>query len=211
VISIILHFHDYHPLGDFNVWVFLVIIPFIILLAVQRSGVLNLFRSVGFQRTRLKHIFVTVCSWIIFLPFTYYSSDTLDEKIFISMVETPVKFIIAFVISFCFSIMLFGFTEELFFRGMLQSRMAIVLNSNIRALLVTSFLFGIYHFPNLYFNPNTQTHGNLGWSIASFVTEQMFAGILLGILWMRYKNLYLNILLHGLIDTLFVMAMIKFE
>jgi membrane protease YdiL (CAAX protease family) len=104
-----------------------------------------------------------------------------------------------------------GFTEEFFFRGVLQTRLGNVLESRFRAVLVTSVLFGLYHIPYAYLNPNWPSHGQWDAAIASAMGQGIVGGLVLGAVYERSgRNLLASVLVHSLINSLPAMTMIKF-
>jgi membrane protease YdiL (CAAX protease family) len=84
------------------------------------------------------------------------------------------------------------------------------MHSELRSCLIIAVLFGLYHLPYAYFSADWQSHGNLGWALAGVLTEQTIAGLILGVLWIRTRNLGSSILLHALIDLLPAMTMLHF-
>jgi membrane protease YdiL (CAAX protease family) len=57
-------------------------------------------------------------------------------------------------LGFVLMMLLAGFTEEFFFRGFLQTRVEALFGSKWLAVLIVALLFGVYHLPYAYFNPN---------------------------------------------------------
>jgi membrane protease YdiL (CAAX protease family) len=114
-------------------------------------------------------------------------------------------------LSFVLMLALAGFTEEFFFRGFLQSRFETLMGSKWWALLLTSLLFGIYHLPYAYFNPNWPSAGDWGAAWMSSLGQGIPGGLVLGGLYIySRKNLAVCIVLHALVDAFPVMGMIKF-
>ena len=108
----------------------------------------------------------------------------------------------------CFIYLLFdaGLVEEFFFRGLLQSRLAVILQSQTAGIAITAIIFGLVHAPGLYLR------GNAG----EGVSEQMpfifwccytiafmsLAGVFLGIVYSKTKNLWLVMAIHAMIDLI---------
>jgi len=65
-----------------------------------------------------------------------------------------------FLLSFLLMLLTAGFTEEFFFRGVLQTRLQALFKSKVLAVLVVSILFGLYHLPYAYLHPRWPSHGN---------------------------------------------------
>ena len=98
-----------------------------------------------------------------------------------------------------------GLCEEFFFRACLQSRLTAWLNSPAAAIFATSILFGLSHFPGLYFRGGP---GVDGWStdpaqVAAFTVATLSPlSVSMGVLWSRSRSLLLVALVHGAIDAL---------
>lgn len=98
-----------------------------------------------------------------------------------------------------------GFCEEFFFRACLQSRLTAWLNSPAAAIFATSILFGLSHWPGLYFRGGPDVDG---WStdpiqVAAFTVATLSPlSVSLGLLWARSRSLLLVALVHGAIDAL---------
>jgi CAAX protease family protein len=98
-----------------------------------------------------------------------------------------------------------GLCEEFFFRACLQSRLTAWLKSPVTAILVTSLLFALSHWPGLYLRGNPEVDG---WStdpiqVAAFTIATLSPlSIALGLLWARSRSLLLIVLVHGAIDAL---------
>jgi uncharacterized protein len=98
-----------------------------------------------------------------------------------------------------------GLCEEFLFRACLQSRLAAWLQSTAGAIFLTSIVFGLAHFPGLYFRGEP---GVDGWStdpiqVAAFTIATLSPlSVSLGLLWARSRSLLLVALVHGAIDAL---------
>ena len=98
-----------------------------------------------------------------------------------------------------------GFCEEFLFRACLQSRLTAWLQSPATAIVVTSILFGLAHWPGLYFRGEP---GVDGWStdpiqVAAFTVATLSPlAVSMGVLWSRSRSLLLVALVHGAIDAL---------
>jgi len=98
-----------------------------------------------------------------------------------------------------------GLCEEFLFRACLQSRLTAWLRSPTTAIVVTSVLFGLAHWPGLYLRGGP---GVDGWStdplqVAAFTVATLSPiSLALGLLWARTRSLLLIVLVHGAIDAL---------
>ena len=98
-----------------------------------------------------------------------------------------------------------GLCEEFLFRACLQSRLTAWLSSPVAGIALTSILFGLAHWPGLYFRGGP---GVDGWStdpfqVAAFTIASLSPlSVSLGLLWARSRSLLLVVLVHGAIDAL---------
>lgn len=98
-----------------------------------------------------------------------------------------------------------GLCEEFFFRACVQSRLTAWLNSPATAIFATSILFGLSHWPGLYFRGGP---GVDGWStdpiqVAAFTVATLSPlAVSMGVLWSRSRSLLLVAMVHGAIDAL---------
>lgn len=98
-----------------------------------------------------------------------------------------------------------GLCEEFLFRACLQSRLTAWLRSPATAIVVTSILFGLAHWPGLYLRGGP---GVDGWStdpvqVAAFTIAVLSPlSVSMGLLWARSRSLLLVVLVHGSIDAL---------
>lgn len=196
--------------NGFTNWLFLFLVPLGCLRAVRGGSVRGTLRSAGLTRTglgtALKMAFLT---GFLFLPVILGSVNTTQREAILAVFRTPSRLVIVFPVSFVLAFLLAGFTEEFFFRGVLQSRVAYVTGSEVRGLVVASLLFGVLHVPHAYFLATWPTQGNLVWSLASVMTEYAVAGVLLGVLWVKTHNLAAPALVHAFINALVLMSSLQ--
>lgn len=100
-----------------------------------------------------------------------------------------------------------GLCEEVLFRAVLQTRLAVLLKSELAAISIGALLFGLAHAPGLYLRgaslmEGADAHPTLLWSVAYSIAIVSPAGLLFGVLWSRTRSLALVVVLHGMIDTL---------
>jgi len=114
-------------------------------------------------------------------------------------------------LAFVLLLFLTGLTEEFFFRGFLQTRVEALVRSKLWGLVVTTFLFGLYHLPYAYFNPMWPSAGDWGAALGAALGDGMLGGLVLGGLFLyTRKNLLMCIVLHALVDAFPAMTMIRF-
>ena len=99
-----------------------------------------------------------------------------------------------------------GLVEEFFYRVILQSRMTILLKSSAGGIVITALIFGLSHAPGLYLR-GAESEGVdeqlpfLFWS-AYTIAYMSVAGVFLGIIWQRTRNLWLVMAIHAMLDLL---------
>ena len=193
-------------LGDFQVLIALFIVPLLILVVTKSkiSRVKDILNSVGITVKESKYaIKIGGVASFLMIPFIIFSSNYNQRVIIFNIFKNPLSGCIYFIISFAFAFLIMGLPEEFFFRGFLQSRFSKVIKSEWKSIVITSFLFGLYHLPNLFLNNSSLTYGHIAMSIIIALTEQGFVGILFGIIWAKTHNLSACIFLHSLINVLF--------
>ena len=98
-----------------------------------------------------------------------------------------------------------GLCEEFLFRACLQSRLTAWMSSPVAGIALTSILFGLAHWPGLYYRGGP---GVDGWStdpiqVAAFTIATLSPlSVSLGLLWARSRSLLLVVIVHGAIDAL---------
>ncbi|MCR9254318.1 MAG: CPBP family intramembrane metalloprotease [bacterium] len=83
-----------------------------------------------------------------------------------------------------------GFLEEVIFRGYLQSRLAQILGGNKASIVIVvilqAIIFGLFHY----------------YQGAAGMISTGFIALIAGVFYAFYKNLWANIIAHGLLDTI---------
>ncbi len=180
----------------FNKWVsfpfpFVIIILFVLGATFLQDG--NL-KSLNFKKLEAKDIKIILLSYLvlelsvdfIFDPIiNWLSNDSADYSMFKPLENnTPLytKWMVMMWISAAFG-------EELLFRSFMFSQLQRIFgNRKVLMVLITALLFAI---PHMY------------QGIAGIISTFVF-GVLFGILYMRYQNLWINVIVHGLVDALFL-------
>jgi len=195
-------------------WISLVFVPALLLLMSQRySGqskwsVKYMLSSVGISKTNARNgIILAVVLGFAFGLLQLLLSDKKQE--ILNQISSG-KVLIAFPLAFVFMFLTAGFTEEFFFRGVLQTRIVRATSSKLTGVLITAIMFGLYHLPYAYFSPNWPSQGNLGEALYTVLTEACLAGIILGWLYEKTNNnLLACIIMHSLFNAMPAMAMLK--
>jgi membrane protease YdiL (CAAX protease family) len=201
-----------NPENEAMHWLTLVFLPLALLHALQirRGGTIrDTFASVGLRKsnwkTGLRWAAVLGLSLSILQLFVSNRGEAIWALIVSgkALVLLPIAFVLLFFTA--------AFTEEFFFRGIIQGRLGAWFQNKIWAVLLTSVLFGMYHIPYAYLNPNWPTHGQLGPAIGSAMGQGVIGGLVLGTVYERSgRNLVAPVLVHALINLLPAMTMIRF-
>jgi membrane protease YdiL (CAAX protease family) len=118
---------------------------------------------------------------------------------------------LALSVAFVFLLLTAGFTEEVFFRGYLQTRLERLTGSKLWGLVLASVLFGFYHLPYAYLNPRWPSSGDWSEALVASLGQGIPGGLILGGLFLyTKKNLVAPVLLHTCINPLPASTMIKF-
>lgn len=99
-----------------------------------------------------------------------------------------------------------GLVEEFFFRALLQTRLVILFKSPAGGIVVSSLLFGLVHAPGLYLrgagSEGIEESLPFIFFVAYTITYMSMAGIFLGILYHKTKNLWLVMAVHAMADLI---------
>ena len=119
---------------------------------------------------------------------------------------TPVQRTLGLVLCFLWMAVEAGVVEEVFFRWLLQSRIAAITGSQLSAVCIASLAFGLAHAPGMWLRGAGVAEGlgsepTFALTVAYSVTTQGVAGVLFAVLWARTRSLPLVIALHAVIDA----------
>jgi membrane protease YdiL (CAAX protease family) len=197
--------------GEILHWFSLVVLPLALIgLMRQQASLRELLASVGLARAYWK----TGLLWAVLLGLLLSALQLVisrQGREIAGMLLTP-RVLYLFPLSFGVMLLTAGFTEEFFFRGVLQTRLAALLHSTWIAVVVTSILFGFYHLPYAYLNPRWPSHGNWPAAFGAAFGQAVPLGLILGTLFVRSRsNLLACAILHALINSLPAMAALKFS
>jgi len=196
-------------------WLTLVIVPFLLICAYQRRTTADWsprssLGTIGLRRGNLSTGLVWTAPFGLGLSLVMQLLLSSNQDAFRAVI-TSGKFLYLAPIAFVFLLVTVGFTEEFFFRGVMQTRLAALFKSNIAAILVVSVLFGLYHLPYAYLNPSWSTYGDPGAAFKAAMFNGILGGVVLGVVYVRAKgNLVAAIIVHALIDVFPAMTMIRF-
>jgi membrane protease YdiL (CAAX protease family) len=204
-----------HQENEVTHWLTLVVLPLTMLCLFQRRSrddwsVRTSLRTVGLERGQLGRGLV----WAVPLGL----GVSLIMQLFLSRNAEEFRQLITsgralYLAPFVFLLLLLttGVTEEFFFRGVLQTRLAVAFRSKLVGVIVTAILFGLYHVPYAYLNPNWPSYGDLGAALQAGLANGFLGGVVLGGVYvMAGGNLVAPIIVHALIDVFPAMTQIRF-
>ena len=118
---------------------------------------------------------------------------------------TPAQIAVAAPLAFLYLCLEVGLVEEFFFRVLVQERIAAASGSDAAAVFAASVLFGLAHAPGLYLRGAGAFEGFAGppsllLSVAYSIVVMSVAGLFLGTLWARTRNLLLVVAVHAAAD-----------
>ena len=117
------------------------------------------------------------------------------------------QLLVGIPLCFIWLIITVGIVEEYFFRSFLQSRLTVMLNSNIGGIIISTLVFGLAHAPGIYLRgggelTNLGNEPNLILTICYSILILSVAGWFLAIIWARTKNFWLVVGIHAAVDLL---------
>jgi membrane protease YdiL (CAAX protease family) len=94
-------------------------------------------------------------------------------------------------------------TEEVFFRGVLQTRLTALLRSSLLAVVVAATLFALFHLPYAYLDPDWPSAGDFGTSLRLAFANGLPGSLILGGVYVKAKhNLLAPIVTHAMMNGL---------
>lgn len=207
-----LFFHQENELAH---WLTLVLLPLVLLCLHQRRAwndwsLRATLGTVGLRRGQLGRGLL----WAIPLGLGVSLAAQLllsrNAEVFLELVASGRALYLA-PIAFLFLLLTTGVTEEFFFRGILQTRLTAAFRSNVLGVIVASILFGLYHVPYAYLNPNWPSYGDLAGALQAGLFNGILGGVVLGVVYVMARgNLVAAIIVHALIDVFPAMTHIRF-
>jgi membrane protease YdiL (CAAX protease family) len=123
------------------------------------------------------------------------------EEVFAAL-AAPWGFLLPFA-AFALLLATAATTEEVFFRGVLQTRLAEYFESNLAGLAVATAAFVFYHVPYAYLKPSWPSYGHFGEAFQLAAANGLIGGLALGfVYWRSERNLLASICLHALINLM---------
>ena len=198
--------------SDMLHWVTMILIPVgtVAVFAGPGERLRRVLASFGLKWGSLrKGLGLTIGLGIAVCFFQVAASSMGDE---IVAVLTSKQVFISVPFAFLFLFFFTAATEEMFFRGYLQTRLERMTGSRWWGLVIASVLFGLYHLPYAYLNPNWPSAGDWSAALVSSLGQGIAGGLILGGLFLySKKNLMAPLILHACIDLRPAATMLKFN
>ena len=183
---------------------FFVLVPFVIYKVYGFS-----LKDFGLKQSPVKFfskksIFILVVLSVAALLFQYYSGN--GAKDIRNGVFTASQFLIGLPLCLVYLVFDAGLIEEFFFRGLLQSRLSVLLKSTTGGIVVSAIIFGLVHAPGLYLrgagSEGIEEQMPFLFFAAYTIAYMSIAGIFFGIVYSKTKSLWLVIFIHAFVDLL---------
>lgn len=192
----------WHPEGELLHWLTLVALPLLGLYVIGRyASVAELLESIGLSNAR-----ATQGLWLaVMLGAGFQVLQLLNRQQraeFVALLREPYGFLMP-IGAFVLLLGTVATTEEVFFRGILQSRLADQWHSERTALVLATGAFVLYHVPYAYLKSSWPSAGDLPRALQLAAVNGTLTGLALGgVYWRSRRNLLAAIVLHGFIDLI---------
>ena len=202
----------WNPESELAHWITMVLIPFTIALVALPAGRRSIRRALGSVGLRRGNLAAGM-GWAllvgalitVFQVFWGGRAEAIQE-----IIRTG-RAIWLFPLTFVLMMGMAGFTEDFLFRGFLQTRLERLMRSPWAAVIATSLLFGVYHLPYAYLNPNWPSYGDWGAAWGAAMGNGVPGGLVIGALYVGSRgNLLACAVLHSLINAAPAMTLLKF-
>lgn len=203
----------YAPENEALHWLSLVILPFALLAFLRHripgAHISDLLASAGIRREGLSSgLAIAFIAGIVLTALQFRLSRYGPEMT--AMVRSG-RFFVMYPVALAAMILMAATTEEVFFRGILQTRLSALMRSRVGGILLASLAFGLYHLPYAYAHPRWPSHGDWGAALIAAFGQGVPGGLILGGQFeISRRNLFSCILLHAMINAAPATTMIHF-
>jgi len=195
ILSIISSATNVNIINEAANWLFLVLFPLLIIAGSRKEKVIKTLKEIGIKRVEKKTIIRIFLVCILYEGMIIFVFSLSEEAS--NILNNIPKMLIRFPLFFCLMIFTAAFTEEFFFRGIIQRSMMNILKRPYTAILFAGILFGLYHFPFAFYLWD-ETAGSIINSLKMIMTDQAVFGCAFGLIYYKSnKNLWSSIILHA--------------
>lgn len=197
--------------GEAGHWLTLVAVPLLMVALLRRSrglraGPAATLASVGLRRGRLRQGLVLAAVVGLILATLQLVVSRSRSEILDLLTSASALYILP--VAFILMLTTAAFTEELFFRGVLLTRLRARFGTPV-AVVVSAALFGLYHLPYALLHPSWPSHGDTGAAFVSAMGQGGVGGLILGAVFVAARgNLLAPVLVHTMINLPVVAAML---
>jgi membrane protease YdiL (CAAX protease family) len=191
-----------HPEPEWTHWITLVLVPLLGVAVLHRNASLRfLLASIGLAPTSARR------GWLLTLALCLgFQAVQLLNTAQVSTLRDLLGRPLGWLLPLGAFVMLLGTaatTEEIFFRGILQTRLADATGREGVGFVLATVAFALYHVPYTYLVPGWSSAGHLGAAFRAAMVNGLVGGIPLGIVfWRSRRNLAAAIVLHAAIDLI---------
>jgi membrane protease YdiL (CAAX protease family) len=191
-----------HPEGELWHWITLVLVPLVGLFVLGRYASLDsLLRSIGLARGNA----ASGLGWVVILGLGFQILQLMNrrQRAELQTILGEPLAILALLGAFVLLIGTVATTEEVFFRGVLQTRLADFTRREWAGALLATAAFIAYHVPYAYLKPSWPSAGDFPRALQLAAVNGGVGGIALGfVYWRSRRNLIAVVLLHACIDLI---------
>ena len=190
--------------GELAHWLSLVLIPVFALWAWERRrapalSLLEVGRRLGLRRPERNRGIVLALVLAILLQGLQLMNRSQRGEVIAVLSSAAALWIVPMALVLV--LLTAAFTEEFFFRGILQRSLSDRFRSRALGIVGASLAFALYHLPYAYLNPAWPSAGNLSAAIQLAFANGFVGGVVLGLVFARSRSsLIPPILLHGAFD-----------
>jgi membrane protease YdiL (CAAX protease family) len=199
--------------GELSHWLTLVALPFVGVWLIRsrrrsRTSLGAALGSVGLARSRLTRGLGTAVVVGALLQLVQLANR--HQRAALGEIIASGEIVYLLPLAFVLLLVTAAFAEEFFFRGVLQTRLTALCRSSLWAVLITSVLFALYHFPYTYFDPGWPSAGKPVDALVLALMNGIPGGLILGWVFVRAKgNLVAPIITHAMIDVIPAMRLVQ--
>lgn len=174
-----------------------VLVPLLLFRSVWQYSIRDFFRPTADRRGSVR---VIVWMSLVLIVFQLVVGQGLTEIRAAGLSQWQLGLGIPLV--YAWLVIEVGLVEEFFFRGLIQSRLAALLQSEVAGVVLMSVLFGLAHAPGIYLRSEVTMEAvgsspSLLMAIGYSIVVVSVTGLFLGIIWVRTKSLYVLALIHA--------------
>lgn len=187
-------------INEMTNWLFLVLFPLLLITGIRKENIRGCLKAIGLKRLDMQTGIRLLLVCVIYAGIIFFAFSSGNET---AAVLTGIPKIFAkFPYYFGLMVLTAAFTEEFFFRGIVQRCIYDTVKRPCTAILLASILFGLYHFPFAFYLWEG-TAGSVMDSLKAVLAEQAVCGFAYGLIYYKSRqNLWSSIFLHAFSNAL---------